>query len=131
MGESAELEKFFSMAMQCSDRVTYGPKSVELAMKEMGVKTLLLSDRLFRSQDVEKRKFYVSLYERAKRNGCKVVLFGGMTTNGMRLNGLTGIAAILHMEMPHLDEMLEGDDDDGDLSSDEEEKCSLITSKES
>jgi stalled ribosome rescue protein Dom34 len=42
----------------------------------MGVEVLLLSDRLFRAKNVELRKWYVSLYEKAKREGIKVVIFG-------------------------------------------------------
>jgi hypothetical protein len=34
MGETIELERFFREVMLCQDKVTYGPKSVALALKE-------------------------------------------------------------------------------------------------
>lgn len=81
------------------DKVTYGPKSVQKALKEMAVETLLISDKLFRSKDVEKRKFYVNMHDHAKRDGLNVVVFGSTSAAGTRLNDLTGIAAILRFEM--------------------------------
>ena len=61
--ETQELDRFFSTLGQCEDKVTYGAKSVEIAMREMAVETLLISDKLFRAKDVEKRKFYVRMHD--------------------------------------------------------------------
>ena len=77
MGETAELDRFFEMQQLCCDKVTYGPKSVKLALEQMAVESLLLSDRLFRAKNVDLRKFYVQIYEKAKRDGLKIVIFGG------------------------------------------------------
>ena len=66
----------------------------------MAVETLLISDKLFRAKDVEKRKFYVNMHDHAKRDGLQVVVFGSTSAAGTRLNDLTGIAAILRFEMP-------------------------------
>ena len=63
--ETAILDKFFETLALCEDKVTYGPKSVEIAMREMAVETLLISDKLFRAKNIEQRKYYVSLYENA------------------------------------------------------------------
>ena len=41
-----------------------------------------------------------------------------MNAAGIRLNGLTGIAAILRFELPSLQDMV--DEDEGDLDSEEE-----------
>ena len=57
------LDKFFETLALASDKVTYGPKSVSVALREMAVETLLLSDKLFRSKNIEQRKFYVSLHD--------------------------------------------------------------------
>lgn len=82
--------------------MTYGPKSVEIALREMAVETLLISDKLFRAKDIEKRKFYVRMHDQALRDGLKVMVFGSMSAAGTRLNNLTGVAAILRYEMPAL-----------------------------
>jgi len=113
------LDKFFETLALCEDKVTYGPKSVEIALKEMAVETLLISDKLFRSKDVEKRKFYVKMHDRAMRDGLKVMVFGSMSASGQRLNNLTGVAAILRYEMLELQNMV--DEDEGDLDSEEDE----------
>ena len=60
----------------------------------------------------------MSLYEQATRDGLQVVIFGSMNAAGVRLNGLTGIAAILRFELPSLQDMV--DEDEGHLDSDEE-----------
>lgn len=66
----------------------------------MAVETLLISDKLFRSKNVEQRKFYVKLHEIALKDGLNVVVFGSMSPSGVRLNNLTGIAAILRFVLP-------------------------------
>ena len=98
--ETAVLDRFFETLATCENKVTYGPKSVEIALREMAVETLLISDKLFRAKNIEQRKYYVGLYEQASRDGINVVIFGSLNAAGVRLNGLTGIAAILRFELP-------------------------------
>jgi len=117
--ETQVLDKFFDTLAVCEDKVTYGPKSVEIALREMAVEVLLISDKLFRSKDVEKRKHYVKMHDQALRDGIKVVVFGSLSAAGNRLNNLTGIAAILRYEMTALQDMV--DEDEGDLDSAEDE----------
>ena len=76
------LDRFFETLAVCEDKVTYGPKSVEIALREMAVETLLISDKLFRAKDVEKRKYYVNMHDRAKRDGLSIVIFGSMSAAG-------------------------------------------------
>jgi protein pelota len=57
------LDKFFETLAMASDKCTYGPKSVSVAMREMAVETLLISDKLFRSKNIDQRKFYVGLHD--------------------------------------------------------------------
>ena len=47
------MDKFFEMLAIDEYRVTYGPKSVQIALGEMAVETLLISDKLFRAKNVE------------------------------------------------------------------------------
>ena len=61
--ENQMLDRFFETLAVCEDKVTYGPKSVEIALREMAIETLLMSDKLFRSKDVEKRKYYVGMHD--------------------------------------------------------------------
>jgi len=126
--ETAALEKFFEMLAMCIDKVTYGPKSVEIALRELAVETLLISDKLFRAKNIEQRKFYVKLYEKAQRDGINVIIFGSMSASGIRLNNLTGIAAILRFEMAQLQDMV--DEDEGDIDSEEEGEMGLATSSQ-
>ena len=117
--ETAILDKFFATLALCEDKVTYGPKSVKMALDQMAVETLLISDRLFRAKSIEQRKYYVNLHDYAHSNGINVVVFGSMSASGQRLNNLTGIAAILRFSLPQLDDMVEADE--GDLDSEDEE----------
>lgn len=120
MGEASSLEEFFRLAEMDQYRVTYGPKSVKLALEQMVIKTLFISDKLFRAKNAETRKYYVDMYNKAKKDGVEIVQFGSMTPNGNRLNGMTGIAAILRMAMPDLDDLLDSESDEGDIDSDDE-----------
>lgn len=61
--EVAMLDKFFEVLALTPDKVTYGPKSVEVALREAAVETLLISDKLFRNKDIARRKFYVGLHD--------------------------------------------------------------------
>lgn len=80
--ETAVLDKFFETLAICEDKCTYGPKSVEVALREMAVETLLISDKLFRAKNIEQRKFYVKLHDMAYRDGLNVVVFGSMSPSG-------------------------------------------------
>lgn len=80
--ETVVLDRFFTNLAVSEDKVTYGPKSVQITLREMAVETLLISDKLFRAKDVEKRKFYVKMHDQAIRDGIKVVVFGSMSAAG-------------------------------------------------
>ncbi len=51
-----------------------------------------------------------------------------MSPSGVRLNNLTGIAAILRFVLPQLDEMVEADE--GDIDSEEESKQDSVAEEE-
>lgn len=73
--EQATLDRFFETLATCEDKATYGPKSVDVAIREMAVETLLISDKLFRSKNTEQRKHYVRIHDKALRDGITVVVF--------------------------------------------------------
>ncbi|KHJ85847.1 putative translation factor pelota [Oesophagostomum dentatum] len=62
-GEVKALNTFFELMSTEPDRAFYGYKHVSMANAEQAIDTLLLSDSLFRSQDLATRKKYVALVE--------------------------------------------------------------------
>lgn len=68
--------------------------------------TLLITDDLFRSAEIETRHKYVGLVKSVKKAGSKVFVFSSMHVSGEELAKLTGIAAMLRFPLPDLDEMV-------------------------
>ncbi|KAG8890642.1 Translation factor pelota [Tulasnella sp. 332] len=93
--EGIMLDKFFKMLASDELRAWYGPDHVLLASERGAIGTLLITDELFRSNDVNQRKKYVALVEAVRQKGGEVVIFSSMHESGQQLNQLTGIAAIL------------------------------------
>ncbi|TMW54481.1 hypothetical protein DOY81_000473 [Sarcophaga bullata] len=115
-GEVKALEQFYTM-LQCEPaKAFYGKKHVLMAAESMAIETLLISDNLFRCQDVNQRKEYVELVENVRDAGGDVKIFSSMHISGEQLAQLTGIAAILRFPMPELEE--DSDDDLGAADSD-------------
>ena len=54
-----------------------------------------------------------------------------MTPQGVRLNGMTGIACILRMALPDLDDLLDEESDEGDIDSDEEQGQNAVIPSDS
>lgn len=87
------LREFHEMLSSDPARAFYGPGHV-LAAAEMGaIQTLLISDKLFRVNDVAKRRKYAAL------------VFSSMHVSGEELNKLSGIAAVLRFPLPELEDM--------------------------
>jgi len=93
------LQKFHKMMNDDELRAWYGEEHVSLAADRGAIGTLLISDRLFRSNDFARRRRYVQLVEDVKRFGAEVAIFSSMHESGEQLNQLTGIAAILTYPM--------------------------------
>jgi len=125
--EIKALQRFYDMLNKDTGRAFYGIKSIMAACENGAIDTLLLSDKLFRSDDIETRKKYIKLVEDVRAMGGKVLIYSSLHNTGEQLNQLTGVAAILSfpMEEPDSDLEKEGDDDDDEsdewsTSSDEE-----------
>lgn len=89
----------------------YGEKEVEKAIEIGGaIKVLLITDSLFKNDDVQKRKHYIDLVEKVKQDGGEVSIFSSLHDSGKQLDQLTGIAVILNYPVPDLDD----DEDDSD-----------------
>lgn len=111
-GEVKALEQFYQILQNEPSRAFYGTKHVERANEGQAIETLLISDNLFRCQDVKQRKRYVALVDSVRENGGDVKIFSSLHISGEQLDQLTGVAAILRYPMPELE--------DEELSSDEE-----------
>ena len=93
----AEIEKF---------KALYGPSHVLRAFKEGAIKTLLLSDDVFRTKDPVERKVWTKVREEVESSGFGDTSAINRTCKRERLKQLTGVAAILRFPM---EELIESD----------------------
>ncbi|XP_078045291.1 pelota mRNA surveillance and ribosome rescue factor [Augochlora pura] len=115
-GEVKALEMFFTILQTDPCRAFYGKKHVQKANEAQAIETLLISDKLFRCQDIALRKEYVQLVEGVRDSGGDVKIFSSLHVSGEQLEQVTGIAAILRFPIPELD-----DESDGENDSEEDE----------
>ncbi|KAG5263070.1 hypothetical protein AALO_G00282190 [Alosa alosa] len=113
-GEVKALEDFYKMLQHEPDRAFYGLAHVEKASEALAIDILLISDQLFRHQDVATRSRYVRLVDGVRDNGGNVRIFSSLHVSGDQLNQLSGVAAILRFPIADMSEAEE------DSSSDEE-----------
>jgi protein pelota len=64
----------------------------------------LAADKLFRINNVAKRKKYADLVEGVREAGGEALLFSSMHVSGEQLNNLSGIAAVLRFPLPELED---------------------------
>lgn len=121
--QAKEVEKFFELLRIDDGRAWYGPGEVEKAVEKgavgQGGGTLLLSNGLFRSQDVKVRRRWVELHDRVKdiEKG-RVIVLSSAHESGKRLDGLGGVGAILTFPLLDLDD--EEEEDEGAEDRNEE-----------
>jgi len=109
------LDKFFETLRTIDNQCCYGIKSVEFALQERAIDTLLISDNLFRAKNTATRTQYVKLAEKAEKEfNVNTVIIGTLSPAGERLKMMTGVAAILKYPLPGIDDIEEEDDDDED-----------------
>lgn len=102
--ETKAMETFFEMMEKDEFRAWYGSKEVERAVDKGAVGTLLVSNSLFRSNNVAERRKYVRMVEEVKKSGGTSLVLSSIHESGIRLDGLGGIAAILTFPLHDLDE---------------------------
>ena len=112
--EVKALETFYTILQTDPSRAFYGKKHVITANEAQAIETLLISDKLFRCQDVALRKEYVELVETVKESGGDVKIFSSLHVSGEQLEQITGIAAILRFPMPELEDESDGESDSDD-----------------
>ncbi|XP_001847844.2 protein pelota [Culex quinquefasciatus] len=114
-GEVKALEQFYT-TLQCEPaKAFYGKKHVLKAADAQAIETLLISDNLFRCQEVATRKEYVQLVDSVRDSGGEVKIFSSMHVSGEQLAQLTGVAAVLRFPMPELED---SEDEQSDTDSD-------------
>lgn len=109
-GEVKILEHFYTI-LQCEPaKAFYGKNHVMKAAEAQAIEILMISDNLFRCQNVNLRKEYVNLVDSVRDAGGEVKIFSSMHISGEQLSQLTGVAAILRFPMPELEESDNEDD---------------------
>ena len=114
--ETQLMDRFTELMRNADGRAWYGPKECEAAVEHgavgKGGGALLISNALFRSQDIETRKRWVKLVDEVKEQGGEVRVLSSMHESGKRLETLGGIAVILTFPLEDLNE--EGEDEEGE-----------------
>lgn len=112
--EVKALETFLTTLHTDPAKAFYGKKHVQKACEAQAIETLIISDKLFKCQDVALRKEYVALVENVREYGGDVKIFSSLHVSGEQLEQLTGIAAILRFPMPELEDESDGDESEED-----------------
>lgn len=110
--EVRALEHFYKVLQTESTKAFYGPKHVLRASEAQAIETLLISDKLFRAQDVATRKTYVKLVDDVREFGGEVKIFSSMHVSGEQLEQLTGVCAVLRFPLTELEDEDVSDDSD-------------------
>jgi protein pelota len=110
--ETKLMDDFLEQLRKETNKATYGPREVESAVGQgavgRGGGVLIISNRLFRSQDVAERKRWVSLVDRVRDvEGGEVRVLSSDHESGRRLDGLGGVAALL--TFPIIEENMDSD----------------------
>lgn len=118
--ETRLMDEFLTLLRKDDGRAWYGPREVERAAEKgaigKGGGALLISDALFRAQNVGVRRRWVELVDRVRDvEGGEVRVLSSEHESGKRLDGLGGIAAILTFPLEDLDE---GEEDEADVDVD-------------
>lgn len=58
------------------------------------------------------------------------MVFSSLSPSGERLNNMTGIAAILRYAIPQLDDMVDAEEDEGDINSDDSDNFEVESDEE-
>jgi protein pelota len=110
--EVRSLETFYKLLQHEPLKACYGEKHVLLALEAQAIECLMISDKLFRAQDVSQRRKFVRIVDEVKEFGGDVKIFSSMHVSGEKLEQLTGICAVLRFPMQELDEDSDSSDED-------------------
>jgi protein pelota len=106
--EAKLVDRLFDSLKADDGRAWYGPREVTACVEKgavgRGGGVLLISQRLFRSQDVAERKRWVAVVDKVRKDGGEVRVLSEVHESGRRLEMLSGVAAILTFPLWDLDE---------------------------
>ncbi|RDX60815.1 Protein PELOTA 1, partial [Mucuna pruriens] len=102
-GKVGVFRSLWEMVCNDSDRACYGPSEVERAHEMRAIETLLITDELFRNEDVATRQRYAALVKSVKEGGGKALVYSSAHVSAPQLAQLTGVAAILRFPLPDLE----------------------------
>jgi len=120
-GEVNALNRFYAMMKADPDRAFYGLSDIVAANERIAIQELFITDELFRSSDVKKRRQYIHLVESVRANSGTVQMFSTLHVSGEQLKQLGGLAAILRFPLPDID---------ADRGSESEEEVKEVEEKE-
>ncbi|CDH11632.1 probable protein DOM34 [Zygosaccharomyces bailii ISA1307] len=112
--EVLTIDQFLQHLNDDDSKAWYGENEVFKAVGLGAVQTLLITDTLMRSDNVDDRKKFSALVQQVERNSGKVTVFSELHSSGEELNKLTGLACILNYAIPDLDEDLEEEEEEED-----------------
>ena len=126
--ETQLMDRFLELVRKDDMKAWYGPKECEAAVERgavgKGGGVLLISNALFRSQDINTRKRWVKVVDDVNEQGGEVRVLSSMHESGKRLEGLGGVATILTYPIEDLDdgnmEAEAENGDDGDFLEDDD-----------
>ncbi len=109
------MKEFMDLLYKDDGKAAYGPREVEQAVEKgavgRGGGVLLISDSLFRAQDVATRRRWVGLVDGVRETeGGEVRVLSSTHESGKQLESLGGIAAILTFPLEYLEEDEEGEE---------------------
>ena len=123
--ETMLVNRFFELMRKDDPRAWYGPRECEKAVEQgavgKGGGVLLISNGLFRSQEIKVRKRWVALVDEVKEQGGEVRVLSSTHESGKMLESLGGIAVILTYPIEDLDELGEGETEEPEPEDVEEE----------
>jgi len=110
------INSFYDMLKKESDRAIYGLSHIKYALQHNAINDLLVTDSLFRSAKIDKRRLYVRIVEQVKTAGGDVHIFSSHHVSGEQLRLIGGIAAILRFPLPEIETEAEDEDEEDDES---------------
>jgi hypothetical protein len=97
-------QDFFKAFRTDAERAYYGYRHTRLAADRGAVRTLLISDGLFRAREADVRRAYVRLVSDVEAAGGEVRVFSSAHVSGEQLSQITGVAALLRFPIPDMED---------------------------
>lgn len=103
------MDEFYKSLNDDDLKAWYGVEEVERAVRMNAVDVLMVTDSLFRSNDVVERKRFVALCDEVRDQGREVLVLSSLHPSGEQLDNMTGVACLLMYPLD-LDEVEEDEE---------------------